>query len=166
MLMRSLRELSIDTQTLESMMIKVPIGDMVTYHDLSASISRDVQAAARGNMNSARRRLEREHHIVFGAVKGLGLKRLDDVGKVAAANTHVARGRNQFRSAKRVASAVDNFDALPNDAKVEHHVVMAKAVTLLHMTSPQTTKRLQSALADAHRKFEPKESLELMKSSL
>lgn len=163
---KSIPELSIDTQTLERILEATSIGDVVTFQVLSEAIGRDVQLQARGNLRSARLRLLRHHHMVFGAITNVGLKRLNDEGKIGAAHGHVKRGRNQFRRARQTATAVDNFSALPNHLKVEHNVIVAQSGALLHMTSAKATRTLEGKIGEPEKAFKPKESLELMKSTL
>lgn len=162
----SIPELSIDTQTLESELQKLAIGDHITYEALSKAINRDVQHHGRQVLTSARRRLQRHHRIIFGVIVNVGLKRLNDEGKIASARGHVSRGRNQFKMARQQALSVDTFDALPNHAKLEHHLVLAQATTLLHMTAPAATKKLTASVKEAQKQLTAKESLELMKGAL
>lgn len=163
---KSLPELSLDTQTIERLLDAMAIGDIITFAVLSSAIGRDVQHQARGNLRTARQRLLRQQHKVFGAVLGVGLKRLDDEGKVAAAGVHVRRGRNQFRRARQTATAVDDFAALPNDVKVRHNVIVAQSGALLHMTNPKATRALEGKIDQPASSLKPKDTLELMKATL
>lgn len=164
---RSVPELSLDTQTLEKILSAAAIGDLVTYSALSAAIGRDVQREARGNLATARQRLHAGRQMVFGAVTNIGLKRLDDEGKIAAAQGHTRRGRSQYRRAIKTVAAVDNFDALTNDQKLQHSLVAATAGAVLHFTTPARARRLEAAIGENVQKtFKPKETLELMKASL
>ena len=164
---KSIPELSVDTQIIEGLLRTASIGDVVTYESMSAAIKRDVQKEGRGNLRTARRRLHKIDHMVFGAVTNMGVKRLNDEGKSAAARGHAHRGRNQFKQASVTATAVDDFGKLPNHLKIEHNVIVAQAGALLHMTSAKSTKALEGKIGDdALKSFKPKESLELMKASL
>lgn len=163
---KSIPELSLDTQTLQRILEQTKIGDTVPYETLSKAIGRDVQAAARGNLRSARRRLLKLNHMVFGAIPNVGVKRLTDEGKIAAAKGHFNRGRNQFRQARVTATSVDNFAGLPNALKVEHNIIVAQSGALLHMTASKPTRVLAEALGDTRRQFTPKESLELMGATI
>lgn len=164
---RAIPELSIDTQTIEKLLGGAAVGDIVTYSAMSAAIGRDVQTEARGNVTSARQRLHVGRQMVFGAVTNVGLKRLDDEGKIAAAQGHARRGRSQYRRSLKTVAAVDNFDALPNDQKLRHSLVAAQAGVILNLTAPARTRRLEEAIGDNVKKaFKPKETLELMKASI
>lgn len=166
MTQKAIPELSVDTQVLERMLKATAIGDIVTFGAMTEAIKRDVQKEARGNLRTARHRLRKTDHMVFGAVTNVGVKRLNDEGKIAAARGHVHRGRNQFKQARTTAAAVDDFGKLPNHLKVEHNVIVAQAGALLHMTSTKSTKTLEGKIGDGTKSFKPKESLELMKANL
>jgi hypothetical protein len=164
---RAIPELSIDTQTIENMLAEAQIGDIVTYEAMSAAIGRDTQREARGNVTTARHRLHQSRQMVFGAVTNVGLKRLDDTGKIAAAQGHTRRGRSQYRRAIRTVSAVDNFDALPNDQKLRHSLIAAQSGVILSLTAPSRTRRLEAAIGENVQKaFKPKECLALMKGTI
>lgn len=163
---RAIPELSIDTQVLERLLSAAAIGDVVSYSALSAAVGRDVQTEARGNLRTARQRLHRAQSMVFGVVVNVGVKRLDDAGKISAAKGHVVRGRNQFKQARATAAAIDDFAQLPNNLKVEHNIVLAQSGALLAMTSVRATKKLEGAIGDAQTKFSPSDSLASMKAIL
>lgn len=140
---KTIPELSIDTQTIEKLLLAAAIGDIVTYADMTTAIGRDVQHGARHYLRTAIARVLREpHRMLFEAVPNVGVKRLDDAGKIATGRSHLSRSRNQAKYAARKVKAVDDFDALPNALKVEHNVVIAQAGMLRHITSPNTTNRL------------------------
>lgn len=143
---RSIPELSLDTQTMERMLREVPVGGILTYATLSAAIGRDVQHEARHTTRTARQRLLRSDRMLFEPVTNIGLKRLDDAGKVATGRAHLRRSRTQARLAQAKTSAVDDFAALPNHLKVEHNLVLAQAGILRHVTSGATTRKLEKAV--------------------
>jgi hypothetical protein len=164
---RSIPELSIDTQTIEKMLAEAAVGDIVTYEAMTKAIGRDTQHESRGNVATARHRLHQSRQMVFGAVTNVGLKRLDDAGKIAAAQGHTRRGRSQYRRAIRTVSAVDNFDALPNEQKLRHSLVAAQAGVILNLTTPARTRKLEAAIGENVQKaFKPKECFALMKGTI
>lgn len=166
MTQKAIPELGIDTQTLERALLALQIGEVISYADLSASIGRDVQREAHGNLATARKRLLRSHRMVFGAVINIGIKRLSDEGKIAAAHGHLKRGRTQFKMVRASVASVDDFSALPNRLKIEHNVMAAQAGAILSMTSSKNTRKLEAAVGDGQKTFKPSDSLELMKRSL
>jgi hypothetical protein len=144
--MRTIPETSLDTLTLENMLRALPIGGEISYLELSVAIGRDVQGVARGNLQTARRRLLHRDRVLFGVVINEGLKRLDDAGKVSAGRGHVRRAVNQAKQARRATAAVEHFDALPNHLKVEHNIVMAQAGTMQYIAGARGTKKLEQVI--------------------
>lgn len=163
---RSIPELSIDTQTLERLLRTIHVGDVIAYQTLSASIGRNVQTAARGNMTSARRRLLKIDRMLFEPVVNEGLKRLDDRGKISTGRSHIKRAHTQAVLAQRKTASVDNYDALPDSIKSEHNIVLAQAGTVKHMTSGTTHRRLESSVHGGKPKLSLSESLEIMKGTI
>jgi hypothetical protein len=159
---RAIPEVSIDTQILERALLLVGVGDVVTYAQLSGVISRDVQEEARHHLASARRRVLRGHRMVFEPVMNVGLKRLDDAGKIAAGRWHIKRSRNQAKFAQVKVSAVDDFDALPNNLKVEHNMSLAQTGALLHMTSPRSVEKLKGSFETTKKELSLKACLAAM----
>ena len=163
---KAIPELSIDTQTIEQMLLGVLVGETVSYHTLSAAIGRDVQHGARHILNSARRRVLREHHAVFEPVTNEGMKRLDDAGKIGAGHWHMRRMRNQARYAMAKVSAVDDFPALPNTLKVEHNVLRAQSGVLLHLSSKRITAKLRGAIGSPQKEMPLRACLSAMEPFL
>jgi hypothetical protein len=163
---RAISELSIDTQTLERLLTTVPIGQTISYDALSASIGRNVQHDARGNLRTARKRLLRLERMLFGSVVNEGLKRLDDKGKVSDASLHIRRSHTQAKLAVASATSVDNFAALPNDVRITHNIVLAQAGVIKSMTSGRTRKRLETSLSETKPRLSLRESLDLMKPAI
>jgi hypothetical protein len=100
---RPIGVISVDALTLANLMSEVPVGAMITYGQLTSAIGRNVTEEARGVLDTARRKLQRDEKKVFGVIKGLGLKRLDDVETVQtghAAISHIKRTAE--RSLERV----------------------------------------------------------------
>lgn len=160
---KAIPELSLDTQTLQQMLRELEIGEMISYHELSAAIGRDVQEEGYGNLRSATRRLLKADRMVFEAVRGEGIKRLDDRGKVSAGRSHVRRAHTQAKLARSKTSAVDNFDGLPNELKVEHNIVLAQAGTIAHVTSTRMQRKIEGRVTEPQKSFSPKKSFQLMK---
>lgn len=164
---RAIPELSLDTQTLERALIELPIGGVIDYVDLTMAIGRDVQTVGRGNLATARHRLLKSHRMVFECVKDVGVKRLDDAGKIATGERHLHSSRNHARRASQKTSAVDDFNALPNHLKVKHNTVLALAGALRHMTSAVTTKKIAESVGEEqHKRLGLKECLQAMKPSV
>lgn len=145
---RSISELSADTLALESALMTVAVGATVTYRELSAVICRDVQGKARSLLTSARRRVLRDQDALFEPVVRVGLKRLDDIGKVQAADVR-PRIRRIARRGRQKAASVTDFDALPNDVKVSHNMLMALLGAIDYAAQPATGRKLEAHIGNA-----------------
>lgn len=146
---KSFPELSVDTQLLFDRLIKAKIGETVTYQELSGLIGADVQGRARGLLRTARKKAMREERMVFGVVRNVGLKRLDDSGIVSTGQLTLAKIRRQARMGMVQLACVRNFDAMPNEAKVAHNTHMSMLGALVAATKPTKVKALESKIAAA-----------------
>lgn len=163
---RAIPELSIDTQTIERLLLATPVTGVVEYTALSAAIGRNVQTDARHIMESARRRVLRSHRMVFEPVVNVGLKRLDDVGIVSLGPSYVGRIHNLSRRGAGKLAAVADFDALPNEAKIEHNTRLAQLGAMRYFTSSKTAKRLAAGIDKASKELPLRKCLNAMKDLL
>lgn len=146
---RSIPELSIDTQTLERALLTVAVGEVVGYESLSKLIGRNVQNGATHLLQSARRRVQRDHHIVFEPVRGEGLKRLDDEGKARSGESALAKIRSTARRGQEKLLCVDDFDSLSNDAKIKHNLSLSVLGALRQVAKATTMKRLEGKVSNS-----------------
>jgi hypothetical protein len=163
---RSIPELSVDVQVLMKHLQQVAIGETVTYDSLSSLIRRDVQRAARHLLDSARNRLERDEHVLFAPVIGVGLKRLDDVGVVATGQRGIQHIRRAARKVtRRLTQCVQHYDQLPAEQQRTHNLALAQAGVLAHMTQSGVEKRIASKVPDVASTV-PARFLEAVKETL
>lgn len=139
---KAIPELSVDTQTVERLLLAVTVGEVIEYSVLTNAIGRDVQADARHIADSARQRVLRSHRAVFEPVVGIGLKRLDDRGIISLGPSCVTRIRNMAKRGAQKLTAVNDFDALPNNLKLEHNVRLAQLGAVRHISSSKSTEKL------------------------
>jgi len=163
---KAIPELSLDTQTVERILLSVEVGSVVTYAILSESIGRNVQEDARHIMESARRRVLRSHQMVFEPVIDVGLKRLDDVGIVSLGPSVVGRIHNLAKRGSQKLSSVQDFDALPNELKIELSTRRAQLGVMRHMSTEKVTKKLSGAISEPTKAMPLRQSLEAMKSAI
>lgn len=106
--------LSPETRALAEALREVPLGGTVTFQGLSAVIGRDVTKAARGNLESARRIVLRDHGAAFVSIRGQGYRRLrpdeaPDIG--AGARRKIRRTANRtVRDMTNVAGASNGLE--------------------------------------------------------
>jgi hypothetical protein len=157
---RTIKDASVDTQIIFDRLVKVAVGETVPYSELSALVGRDVQHAARGNMESARNMAMREHRMVFDAVWGEGLKRLDDQGIVGTGKRALDRIRRKARRSAKTLSCVADFAALPNEAKIKHNATVSILGVLAHMTRPKSVTRIEGLVEQKSEKIALQKVLE------
>jgi len=143
---RSIPEMSVDTRLLIERLSRVEIGDFVSYKELSEVIGRDVQGAARGNLTTARHRLEVDDAIQFGPVVGKGLTRLDALGVMGGSDGRIRHcNRTMNKEARRLARI--DPETVPKEKRPELHIKAAHVQILGHLSKPKTQKKLEAKLA-------------------
>lgn len=145
---RSIPGLSIDTKTLSDRLARAEVDEIVTYQELTSLIGRDVQSIARGNLNSAVRRMLADGRV-FACVHGVGVKRLNDHEIVGVGTQVLSKVRRTTNRARVKLAAVQDFDALPRDEKATHNMAMSVLGVLSHMTKPSTVRQLETRIDEA-----------------
>ena len=153
-------EISIDTRMLYECLAKSNVGDLISYTQLNEIINQNVQKEARHLMMSARRIARRENQLVFDCVANVGLKRLNDV---QICNTETRRMDHIRRTSKegiRDLACVQDFNALPNDAKIKHNAGMALYGILSELTRISSVKRIEAKVREKHETLTLTETLD------
>jgi hypothetical protein len=76
--MRTIPEISIDTLAVIEILEVVEENEIITYSELSERIGRDIRKDARSCLYTALRHLQRDYSRLFGVIKSVGLRRLND----------------------------------------------------------------------------------------
>ena len=159
---RSIPELSLDAQELHRKLITVSIGEIALYAELSALIRADVTKKARGYLNTARYIAQRENRMVFAAVRGVGLKRLDDSGIIRAGQDYVGRiHRTARRGVKQTVCA--NYEKLSREDQVKSNSTLSMLGTLHEVTKNTVLKRLEVKVLEKQKQLPLAETLEIFK---
>lgn len=140
-------QLGLDTRLLIERLGEAEIGETVAYADLTELLGRDVTGEARPALVSARHRLLADRHIVFGTVRGRGLKRLSDVEIVHAGTDALGRARRAARRGIKVVTAVTDFQALPDGEKVRHNAMVSVLGAIDALSSHAATQRIERCVA-------------------
>jgi len=141
---RAINELHTDTRilynVLESKLIKEG-GEIVTYDELLKAIGRDVRSQARGLLKTARKHIEKEHHITLECVRNVGIKRTEDYCGIMDKTTQHVRKQTRV-TAKRVLNAINDKN-LQNDEKILISAKLSQFGAIELFTRNKTTKRLE-----------------------
>mgnify|MGYP001166929967 CR=1 FL=1 len=146
----TIQQLSIDSKLIAECLMQVEIGQLVTYEVLSEVIRQDAtNDHGRGCIATARRMLQRDHQMVFAAVRGVGLKRLSDAEIVQTGSHSVHRVRSAARRGAKMLTAVSDFDALAPADKLRHNAHLSVLGAIEAMTSTGAVKKVESKVTAA-----------------
>ena len=145
---KAIPELSIDARHLQERLEKLAPGEEITWGALSEVIGRDVRGAAKGPLETARRRAQKESEIVVAAVRGVGLKRLDNAAIVTTGQSIFGTiGRAARRGVKRILCA--DFAELTNEQRIKHNSYVSGLGAVAHMAKPNQLKKLEGQVETA-----------------
>lgn len=156
---------SIDAQMIYERLEKATVGEIVGYEELTALIGTDVQLKGRGYMETARRMAMRDKGMVFGPVRGVGLKRLADTEIVRSGQAYISKIRRHARRGMKVLVSVQDFAALPNDLKVRHNATASMLGAVAQFSGSTAQKRIEGAVEQAGNKISYAKTLELFTTS-
>jgi hypothetical protein len=141
---KAIPELSPETRLIFQRLQEVEVGEIVTYKELSELIGMNTQERGRSHLLSARRKILHEFAILFEAVRGEGVKRLDDSGALEAGQNEVkGLHRKARRGAKKLACA--DVTKLKKEEKERH----AAASTILAFIHRSTSGRAQKIIGES-----------------
>lgn len=137
------REINVDARVILARLKAAKVGDVITYSELSELVGRDVQKGSRHILEAARRWAKKDR-VIFGVITGQGLKRLDDAGKVRVGSGMMDKIRRTSRRAAQTLAAVENFDALPNEMKIQHNM----SLSVFGIIQQATSRKVQDRIAE------------------
>lgn len=129
---KTIAEMSADSRAIYQRLGKCKVGDTVTYDELKKLTSRDVQGDDRYVLETALRNTLKDGKV-FGCVRAVGVRLLNDEEIIAEAEGVAPRLRRLSRRASRKLTAVKDFASLPNEQKVRHNTLLSVfgAITLM-----------------------------------
>jgi len=158
---RTIMEVSMEGQLLDSFLLNVTEGQFVPYEKLSAVCGRKVTNDGRGILNSSRSRLRRDQGIVFSVIRSKGIKRLTESEIANLGPSHTKRIRRATYRGLQELSCVREFDKL-SDADKNAHTTSASQLGMIGLASKiSSTKRIRSAVERSSGKLEIAETLAL-----
>lgn len=160
--MKTIPQISIESQTLYDRLIKLQVNEEVSYKELNILIGRDVQDGAYGQLRTAIRKALSENQFVIECVRGVGVKRLDDIATVEVGMDHLKRSRRMAKRGVRKLGAVQEFDKLPNDKKVAHNAAMSILGAIFSMGSSSNVKKIEAKVEEAKSRLPVAKMLEAM----
>lgn len=152
-------QISADARLLIGHMQNATVGQQFSYDELSKVVSREVSGAF-APLHTALRRLLRDHDMVFGTIRGVGLKRLDDKGIVDEGTSSADRIRRRAkRSFERMNKA--DFAALPREYQARFSAHASIMATIAHLTTGSQVSRLERDMPAGKRELPVAETLRM-----
>ena len=148
-----------DVLKAEELLRSIPVGQVVSYETFQAEIGLDVRGDKRYVLAQARKHLERDA-VVFEAVRGVGYKRLDDIQTVKTSAGYIKKARHAARRGVIRATAVADYNSLPNEVKVQHNLVASLCGAIVEVTKARIVTQLRGHVAAAQKLLPASETLE------
>jgi len=158
----SIPEISVDSQALIKRLKEIPKGETISYDDLSKVIASDVRGKSNYALKRALHRLVRDERIVFGAVHGVGLKRLEDKDHVGIGQSAVRKFRRASRKAAEKMMCAD-YDKLNNEEKLEFNTQISILGALSMVTKSNKVLQIREAVRKSQDRLPLNQTLEAFK---
>lgn len=136
--------LGADTRAIISKLRSVNVGETISYDDIESVVGRDIDDI-RGNLATARRRLQVDFGIVFDPVRGEGLVRLDDRGISKLSSSAMESIRKKASKTVRVLENV-NLSNLSDSERVSHLANTSILIMTSEVNRSKSSKRLESSI--------------------
>ena len=140
---------AIDTRDLVNAGTKIPINEVWTYAAMRSVVRRKIDGGDHA-LQVALNRLARDHGIEFKNVRGVGYQRLDDEGIVDHLPADRSKIRRVVRRSRLRAANIKDYDALPNEAKLNHDLHAATIGVIQVMFKSKTMKRIRAEAERVH----------------
>jgi len=147
-------------------LLDVPATDVVTYEDLRKAAGCDVRFRYRYLLEKARRRLKREHQILFVAVINQGLKRCDDLGVVEQGDRRLTLVRRQARRGAEEVACVQSFEGLSPEDRHRLLAQMSYFMVVNNALKPARVRQIEGRMANRIKELPWKEMLDGLKDTI
>lgn len=137
---------STETRAIYDKIVKMSVGEIVTYLELSKLIGDDIRANGRAPLNSARRMAQRDNQIVLDVVPKVGIKRMSDIDVVGSANATLGVVRRAARRGINRITAVSDFERLPVEMKIKHNAAVSALGVIAAMSRPKEVRKIEAAV--------------------
>jgi len=158
---KTIPERSYETSAIYQRIIQLSVDEVITYQEISVIISRDIQQA-RGYLNTAKRIALRDDGFVFGAVRNIGIRRLNDMAIVESANKSI-RSIRRKASRKKDDLLCMRREELNDEEKLSLDTKLTHTSFLEHMTKPKAIRRLEMSVKEASHQLPLQKTLEIFR---
>lgn len=140
-------QISAHTTTLIETLRTVPVGATVSYEILTAAIGANVQAEARHILASARRIVRREDSMVFGVIRGEGLRRLTDSEIATAGSSFLRHVNRTARSGVQTLACVQDFNKLKLEEQIRHNTHLSLLGVFYEVSKTRGIKQIEAVVS-------------------
>jgi len=151
--MQSIPERSTETKALFEYLSTIKEGDVVPYDKLRKVCGEDVRER-RWLLSSARRWLMREKDIVFGAVVGVGIKRLTQVQVLEDSESFPKRLRRMAYRERRKLGTIQ-YEPLSQEQRTQLDIRNSLCALVSYTTRKPTMERIAGAVSIANKQLPP-----------
>lgn len=143
--MKTIKEISIDSQAIYKRISTAIPGETILYSELSGIIGRDIQKY-RSCLYTALSMALRENNMVFDATRGIGITRLknDQIPGTVGGDALMRIRRVSKKAAKKIVAT--DYDNLPNDLKIKHNANLSILGAFCQMTKQKAVKQIEDAI--------------------
>lgn len=153
-------EKSADAKILINLLEEAVVGQTVSYQQMSAAIGRDVRKHALSSLGTARRFLQKEKRMVFGAERGVGLVRLNDNDVVRSVESDRLKVHRQAKRTMNKLSTVE-FNKLDDENKKAHVSVSAQMGAIAMFSHKSANKKIESQVSTSQQNISIGETLKM-----
>ena len=147
-------EVGVEALAIYEVLKTAEVGQVIDYATLSSAAGRNVQAECAGSLATARRMCQREHLMVFGVVRGLGLRRLSNAQIVESSASDIHKiERVAKRGIKRLTCA--DYSALNDEQRPVFNARVAVLGTLAQHSKPSQLTQIEKTYANENRPVLP-----------
>lgn len=119
-------------------------GETISFEDLAILASVPVDDIRKRRLWSAKKIIERDHHILIETISGIGVRRLHQDAVVIPIEKRRVRVRGAaIRIVNTIRDGITNFDDLPKDVKTTVWATRAVAGAVLLVSSPRSERKLK-----------------------
>jgi hypothetical protein len=155
-------EISAGARLIHARLAKVPVSEVVTYEELSRVAQTNV-LTHRWLLETGRNLARRQEGMLFAPVRGVGLKRLDDIGIGDDVNRdRKLIHRKGVRSLRKV-ECVTDLAGMPDADRTRLLATASCMGAIVHATSTPTIKKLSAVVQKSPAKLPLAETLEAIK---
>ena len=157
-------ELSIHSMELYRRLSVCAKGDFIGYPELNLIIKMNVQKEGYAYLMRAREMALRKDGLRFEVVRSKGIKCLtDEENALMTGPSYIKKLSRITRKGQRKITAIEDFGALSNEAKIKHNMSMSVLGVFRNLTQIKRLKRIETEVRSKPRELSFNSTITLFK---